>query len=91
LAKMKKDPIFAQNKGYKIVSHVEDVLHFEYENDERIVVGILNVGNVSGVMNVSLPDGSYPHLITSKPIHINHGSIALSDRPILFQVPKERK
>ncbi|MRR07879.1 MAG: alpha-amylase [Deltaproteobacteria bacterium] len=91
LAKMKKDPIFAQNKGYKIVSHVEDVLHFEYENEERIVVGILNVGNETGVMNVTLPDGTYPHLITSNPIHINHGSIALSDRPILFQVPKERK
>ncbi|TFG82036.1 MAG: alpha-amylase [Erysipelotrichales bacterium] len=91
LAKMKKNPIFAQNKGYKIVSHEEDVLHFEYENDDNIFVGILNVGNETGILSVDHPDGVYTHLITGKKIEIVHGSIALMDRPICFMLPKERK
>jgi glycosidase len=91
LAKMKKDAIFSQNRGYKIVSHVQDVLHFEYENEEKIVVGLMNVGSASGVMEIQLPDGVYTHLITGESIAIKQGTIALSDRPVLFAIPKERK
>jgi glycosidase len=91
LAKMKKDPIFAQNHGYKIISHKEDVLHIEYESKERKFVGILNVGNATGKLNVELPDGTYSHLITDGLVEIIRGTIALSDRPVLFAIPKERK
>ncbi len=91
LARLKKDPIFAQNKGYKIVSHMEDVLHFEFENEDKIMVGLLNVGNAKGIMSIQLPDGEYTHLITDKKIEILHGTIALSDRPVLFTIFKNRK
>ncbi|MGB7595557.1 MAG: hypothetical protein WBL80_08325, partial [Erysipelotrichaceae bacterium] len=91
LAKMKKDEIFAQNRGYKIVSHDKDVLHFEYENEDKIVVGLMNVGNETGKMEIQLPDGIYMHLVTGKEVKIEHGKIALSDKPVLFTIPKERK
>jgi len=91
LAKMKKDEIFAQNRGYKIVSHDKDVLHFEYENEDKIVVGLMNVGNETGNMGIQLPEGTYTHLITGKEVRIEHGKIALSDKPVLFTIPKERK
>ena len=91
LAKLKKDPLFAQNKGYKIVSHKEDVLHFEYENAEKIMVGLFNVGNEIGILQIALPDGEYTHLITGKKVAILSGTIALSDRPILFSIPNDRK
>lgn len=91
LAKLKKESIFSQNKGYKIVSHKEDVLHFEYENQEKIVIGIFNVGNETGIMSIRLPDGIYTHLITQEKVEIMHGTIVFSDRPVLFALPKERK
>ncbi len=89
LSKLKKDPIFAQNAGYKIVSHPQDVLHFEYTDARQTLIAILNVGNASGILAVDLPEGVYPHAITGKNIEIRQGMIALSDRPMIFFVKKE--
>ncbi len=88
LAQMKKDPIFAQDDHYKIVSHTKDVLHFEYENETEIRVGLFNVGAETGVINVSLPEGIYTHSLTQEKVEIRHGVIALSKHPIVFSILK---
>jgi len=88
LSNLKKDPIFARNAGYKIISHPQDVLHFEYSDEKQTLVVILNVGNDSGILAVDLPDGVYPHAITGKSIEIHQGMIALSDRPVIFYIKK---
>jgi len=88
LAKMKKDPIFAENGLYRIISHKKDILHFEYENDSEIRVGIFNVGLAKGVVNVSLPEGIYSHDITKEPIEVRYGTLALSNIPIIFTIKK---
>jgi glycosidase len=89
LAKMKKDPIFAQDDHYKIISHTKDVLHFEYENESEIRVGIFNVGLETGVINVNLPEGVYTHSLTNKPVEIRHGVLSLINRPLIFSIPKK--
>jgi glycosidase len=89
LSKMKKDPIFAQDDHYKIISHKKDVLHFEYENKQEIRVGIFNVGLETGVINVNLPEGIYTHSLTGESVEIRHGVLSLSNRPIIFSIPKQ--
>ena len=88
LAKMKKDPIFAQDDHYRVVSHTKDILHFEYDNKDEIRVGIFNVGDEKGVINTKLPEGIYTHCITGEPVEIRHGVISLTNRPIIFSIPK---
>ena len=85
---MKKDPIFAENTAYRIISHKQDILHFEYENDDEIRVGIFNVGLAKGVLNVELPEGIYAHNITKEPIEVRFGTLVVSDLPILFTIKK---
>lgn len=88
LAKMKKDPIFAQNYGYRIISHSQDVLHYEYENEHERKVGIFNVGNATGVLKVDLPEGVYTHCVTREPVEVRFGTLPLSKRPIIFTIRK---
>jgi hypothetical protein len=68
---------------------VQDILHFEYENENEIRVGIFNVGLETGVINVSLPEGIYAHSLTKEQVEIRHGVISLSNRPIIFSIPKK--
>jgi glycosidase len=89
LAKMKKDPIFAQDDHYKIISHTKDVLHFEYENESEIRVGIFNGGLETGVINVNYPEGIYTHSLNKDQVEIRHGVLSLSNRPVIFSIPKK--
>lgn len=88
LAKMKKEAIFAQDTGYKIVSHIQDVLHFEYHNAEEIRVGIFNVGAQRGMLKVDLPEGVYTDYLTQEKFEVRFGTIPLMDHPLIFSISK---
>lgn len=89
LATLKKDPIFAQDTGYKIVSHKQDVLHFEYHNDKEIRVGIFNVGAQRGMLTVDLPEGTYVDYLAQQNFEIRFGTIPLMDHPLIFSIHKD--
>lgn len=86
LAHLKKDAIFAQDSGYKIVSHVQDVLHFEYHSDTEIRVGIFNVGANRGVLEVELPEGVYTNMVNGETFEIRFSSIPLMNIPLIFSI-----
>lgn len=88
LAKMKQDPIFAQDYGYSIHTHPQEVLHFEYENEFERRIGIFNVGQAEGVMEINVPEGLYQHDITQKPIEVRFNILQLSKEPIIFTIKK---
>jgi glycosidase len=88
LANLKKKPIFAQNYGYKIVSHQVDILHFEYENNEERFIAICNISNSKGMILVDIPEGEYRNLITNELIDVRFNQIELSNYPILFSIKK---
>jgi hypothetical protein len=88
LAKLKKEPIFAQNFGYKLVEHYKEVLHFEYENEHERLIALCNVSNAKGMIQIDCPEGEYHHLITNELIDIRFGQIKLSSYPILFRIKK---
>jgi len=88
LANLKHAPIFAQDYGYSVISHPQDVLHFEYENEFERRIGIFNVGQVEGVIEIVAPEGMYQHDITSSSIEIRFSVIQLSKEPILFTIKK---
>lgn len=85
-AEIKKEAIFAQDSGYKIVSHKEDVLHFEYHSDKEIKVGIFNVGANRGTLEVNLPEGIYTNQITNEKIEIRFQTVPLLDVPLIFSI-----
>ena len=88
LAQLKRDPIFAQDVGYHILSHPQDVLHFEYETVHERLIGIFNVGQVKGAMEVSFPEGVYRDEITKAIHEVRFGMIALSLEPMIFRIKK---
>ena len=90
-ALLKKDPIMAQDSGYKIVSHKEDVLHFEYHSNQEIRVGLFNVGAHRGVLEVDLPEGVYTNLIDGKNFEIRFQTIPFMDVPLIFSIDLTNK
>ncbi len=88
LAKLKKEPIFAQNYGYKLVEHSKEVLHFEYENEQERLVALCNVSSSKGMIQIDCPEGEYHHLITNELIDIRFGQIKLSDYPMIISIKK---
>lgn len=91
LAKMKKEPIFAQDHGYKIVSHSKDVIHLEYHTEDEIRVGIFNVGANRGILTVDLPEGKYINQLTGKEFMLRFGSVELMDYPLVFSIDLKNK
>lgn len=91
LAQMKKDPLFAQDSGYKIVSHTQDVIHLEYHTADEIRVGIFNVGANRGILTVDLPEGTYVDYLTGKSFLLRFSSIELMDHPLIFSVDLKNK
>lgn len=89
LAHMKKKPIFAQDYGYRIVSHTQDVLHFEYHNEQEHLIGIFNVGGEEGILTVNLPEGIYVNQLTQEPIEVRFATIPLSKQPLIFSIPQD--
>ena len=86
LAKLKKEPIFAQNAGYKLIDHPKDIIHIEYTNGlERLVI-LCNVSHSTGMVRIDCEEGVYKHLITGDSIDIRHGQVMLRDTPIIFKV-----
>lgn len=88
LAKLKKEPIFAQNYGYKIVEHAKEVFHFEYENEHDRLIAICNVSNAKGMIQINCSEGEYYHLITHEIIDIRYGQVQLKPYPIVFKISK---
>lgn len=88
LSKLKKEPVFAQDYGYKIVSHPVDILHFEYENTEERLIALCNVSQTKGMIHLDCPEGEYHNLITNELIDLRFNQIELSEYPIIFRIKK---
>lgn len=88
LSKLKKRRIFAQNYGYKLVSHPVDILHFEYENEEERLISICNISHAKGMIFIDLPEGEYRDLISNELIDVRFGQLKLSDYPMIISIKK---
>ena len=86
LAKLKKQKIFAQNAGYKLIDHPKDVIHIEYQNKEERLVILCNISRSKGMVRIECEEGVYKHLITGEDVDIRHGQVMLGDYPIIFKI-----
>ena len=86
LAKFKKQKIFAQNAGYKLIDHPKDVIHIEYQNEEERLVILCNISRSKGMIRIDCEEGVYKHLITGEDVDIRHGQVMLGDYPIIFKI-----
>ena len=88
LSNLKKNSIFSQDYGYKLVSHPVEVLHFEYENNEERLIAICNISNSKGMIQIDLPEGEYRNSITNELIDVRFGQLQLTPTPIIFSIKK---
>lgn len=88
LSTLKKNNIFAQSYGYKLVNHSVEVLHFEYENEEERLIAICNVSSSKGMITIDLPEGEYHDVITNELIDIRFGQVKLFEYPMILLIKK---
>ncbi len=85
LAHLTKDKIFSYG-NYDIHLTDKDVYYGEYKLDNKHVVGIFNIGQENGALDLKIKDGIYMNLLTNKDFLIKNQKIILQSEPILFWV-----
>jgi glycosidase len=71
---------------HDIMVHDEEVYISEYRFNNQKVVGVFNVGLVTGKVKVNLTDGEYLDAISSKKIIVQEGMVVLSKEPLILKV-----
>ena len=71
---------------YDIKQTNTDLFIAEYQYLDKKVVGIFNVGNLTGTHKIELPDGVYLNEITGKEIEIKDQLLELTNDPIIIWV-----
>ena len=80
-----KDKIFAYGH-YDIKITEKEVYYADFSLNHKKIVGLFNLGEDSGHLNVDIPDGEYINLINDKKVEIIDSKIELSLEPIIFWV-----
>ena len=88
LAKLKKQSIFAKGVFHVHIPETDGVAYLTVENDNLMIHGIFNVGQVEGSLNVNLDDGNYRNYLTGKIVHVNQQMVTLTNDPIIIRVKK---
>ncbi|MCK5761865.1 MAG: alpha-amylase, partial [Candidatus Izimaplasma sp.] len=82
-----KDKIFSYG-NYEIIITDKEVYYGEYQLNNKHIVGIFNVGQVTGNIEVNIKDGIYQNLLDDRQVKIKDKSLELSEGPLLFWVKK---
>lgn len=88
LSKLKKKRIFADGIFQVYLPDLDGVAHMTVENDQEKYLGLFNVGQVDGKLEVSLPDGRYRNYINGKIVNVKDGKITLISDPIILKAKK---
>lgn len=82
---IKKNPIF-RDGVYTIHDMDEEVVRISYHTEEERLEIILNIGNVHGLIQTELPDGTYKNLFDNEEINIKSGKIELTANPVVIKI-----
>lgn len=86
---LKKDSLF-QKGVFKIHFQALEAAVITYENETSCTVGIFNVGNTVGEVEVPLDNGIYQNILYPNQVKIEDHKITLTDKPIvLFTMKKQ--
>lgn len=62
-----------------------DVFVGEYEYLDSTIVGVFNVGNEVGELDLEIKDGLYVNMIDNSDIIVKNGKIKLTNKPLIFK------
>lgn len=88
LTDMKKEPIFSHGV-FNMHAH-DQIAVFSYAYKEDMILGVFNLENLKEI-EVPLKDGIYEDFLSLQKIKVNHGKIALSDKPIIIKTHKGQR
>ncbi|MBN2696997.1 MAG: alpha-amylase, partial [Bacilli bacterium] len=88
LAKLKKSKLFVSGVYKVIFPETEDVAGISYEDDSLLVIGIFNLGGVTGAIKIGLPDGKYRNYLDGKIMTVKNGMIGLAKEPVILRIQK---
>ena len=87
LSRLTKDKIFSYGI-YEIKITDKDVYYGQYKIDNRQVVGIFNLGQDTGNIEVDIEDGTYLNIIDNSEVIIKAKLLKLTKDPVIFWVNK---
>ncbi len=88
LTKIKKRKVFASGI-YKVnFPEIDGVAYNTFEDDKEKIVGIFNVGAMTGKIKIDLKDGKYRNYLTGKTFTIKEGLLTLSNDPLVIHIKK---
>ena len=85
LAQIKRDPIFTDST-YTVQSRPGDILVAVHSRGDRKMAGIFSTRGQAALVNVDLPNGIYPNLITGEPIEVRDGLVPSTGEPIILKI-----
>ena len=85
LAKLKRDPIFAEG-SYTLTALPHDVLLAVYEKDGRRMAGLFSLRGESALVRFPAPNGVYQNCIDGSPVEIYEEQLAVGGEPIVLSL-----
>ncbi|EOD00790.1 alpha-amylase family glycosyl hydrolase [Caldisalinibacter kiritimatiensis] len=86
LGEIKKRKVFAYGKYNIHKADKKGIIYATYEYKGKKLVGIFNVENKLGKLNLSLKDGVYRNLIDNTHVEVKEGKIELQNKALIFEV-----
>ncbi len=88
LARIHKRKVFTSGIWKFHLPAVDGVAFQEVENDAEKWIGIFNVGQVSGELEIALSDGTYRNVLTGRSVTVRNQAVVLGPDPILIRINK---
>ena len=83
MSHLKKDSLF-QTGVFNIHLQSIEAAVISFENKQSMTYGIFNLGQVSGEVEVTLPDGIYQNILYPNQVEVKHGKLKLTDKPMVL-------
>lgn len=84
LARIKRDPIFTDS-AYQVQAQPREMLVATHTHGQEQMVGIFSTRGEEGLVEISLPDGSYENLITGELVEVREHYAATRGEPIILR------
>lgn len=87
MAKLRKKKLFSHG-NFNIHLNEKEVALITYENQKEKMIGIFNIGNEDGEIEVPFVDGTFKDYLYKKKIIIKDNKINLKDYPVIITIKK---
>ena len=89
LVQLQKDYIPVSNDRYYLIADdTLDTVQLCFDKKDRTIIGVFNLKEHTGEVDVEMTDGSYTNLISKESGTINNGKLTSKHTPALFEIKK---